>query len=573
MSSITWWNRLEPRPRSRDLGHSLAACVRDPAWFLARQWQFGEFHAEDAASPAFVQVTQSVAPVVGWRVTGQAASVLPGGQPLEETVETEAFTPDLALRVELGQTFDELLRAAGGSQTAIQSFRTAYSFTGIGPQSGMIEGDPEGARFSRVCAARALDGYRVYQALLNAAPAYPNPVGSLSVADAAAARTALDQLKVWIEELYDAVGQEDASAWRPERFEYDLEVVATNPAGNNTVLGAYAGREASFDWFAFDEHTSASDPTAPGAVTTKSMSVIPAHVRFRGMPNHRFWDFESGQVNFGGIEADTRDLARLIVADFFLVQANDWFLMPMEQPVGTLSHVDALVVHDVFGGRTLVERADRDPAPPSERWTMFSTASDGTTTGVADYFILPPSAAGAAQMSAPIEAVHMLRDQMANMAWAVEHETENSVGLAWPGHEREIVKQPEPTPPSSNPSTEAPLRWKIQTPVPAHWIPLVPVSVDPLSGDIALLPGAMIRVGSGGLPQPSAPIGRILKPGVQIAEAEVSRVGTRVTRAVCCSRWTDGSTHLWIARRKSAGGGEGSSGLTFDLAELRHAPP
>jgi len=32
------------------------------------------------------------------------------------------------------------------------------------------------------------------------------------------------------------------------------------------------------------------------------------------------------------------------------------------------------------------------------------------------------------------------------------------------------------------------------------------------------------------------------------------------------SRWLDGSTHLWIARRKTSGQGEGSSGLKFDLA-------
>jgi hypothetical protein len=79
----------------------------------------------------------------------------------------------------------------------------------------------------------------------------------------------------------------------------------------------------------------------------------------------------------------------------------------------------------------------------------------------------------------------------------------------------------------------------------------------------------MVRVGSAGMPEPAAPVGRILKPGVQIAEAEVSRVGTRVIRRVCLSRWTDGSTHLWVARQKSAGAGEGSSGLEFDLAELR----
>ena len=55
MASITYWNRVEPRPRSKSLTRALGAQVRDALWFLTRQWQFGEFHGEDAASPAYVQ--------------------------------------------------------------------------------------------------------------------------------------------------------------------------------------------------------------------------------------------------------------------------------------------------------------------------------------------------------------------------------------------------------------------------------------------------------------------------------------------------------------------------------------
>ena len=45
------WNRLEGRPRSDDLARPLRAEVRDPAWMLARQWQFGEFEGQDAGAP------------------------------------------------------------------------------------------------------------------------------------------------------------------------------------------------------------------------------------------------------------------------------------------------------------------------------------------------------------------------------------------------------------------------------------------------------------------------------------------------------------------------------------------
>jgi hypothetical protein len=43
----------------------------------------------------------------------------------------------------------------------------------------------------------------------------------------------------------------------------------------------------------------------------------------------------------------------------------------------------------------------------------------------------------------------------------------------------------------------------------------------------------------------------------------------RVVRSAYRTRWTDGSTHVWIPRRKSLGIGEARSGLLFDLAVRR----
>ena len=43
--SVTYWYRLEPRPRTNSLVGPTAAPVRDPLWFITRQWQMGEFLA------------------------------------------------------------------------------------------------------------------------------------------------------------------------------------------------------------------------------------------------------------------------------------------------------------------------------------------------------------------------------------------------------------------------------------------------------------------------------------------------------------------------------------------------
>jgi hypothetical protein len=569
MSSITWWNRLEPRPHSADPARALQARIRDPAWILARQWQFGEFRGEDAASPAFVSVTATRARFLGWREPGGSIEPLAAGAPLETQSTAEALSPDLGLRVELGQTLETLFTTHGATAAVSQAFRAAYPFSALTAEPA-LGADPEHARFLRVCEGRALDGYLVYAALLNAAPTYPAPVPTLTGAEAAAARNALDDFKTWIEDLYGAIGTADAPSWNSHRLGYEIEVAATSPDGAVTVLSADPNRDTAFDWYAFDERGSPSDSIPAGTLTTMNTSVLPIHVRFRGMPNHRFWDFEPGQVNFGAVDCDLRDLARMMVTEFLLMQGNDWFVLPLELSVGTLCRVEALVVRDVFGGDTAIHRADRAAPVGAERWTMFSTTVIGSPNGFADYFLMPPSATASAETSEPIEEVQLMRDQMANMAWAIEHETENGVGLARPGHEREIASRPA-TAPSPAPGDEPPLRWHIQTPVPAHWIPLVPTATT--AGGIALAPGSVVRASSGGAPEAPLPFGRIVKPGVPVDEAEVLRSGTRIRRMIYMTRWIDGSAHLWVARRKSAGAGEGSSGLKFDQAEVRGAPP
>lgn len=77
------------------------------------------------------------------------------------------------------------------------------------------------------------------------------------------------------------------------------------------------------------------------------------------------------------------------------------------------------------------------------------------------------------------------------------------------------------------------------------------------------------------------PRGRLLKvdPGatgaalatdsLAVAEEEVPRAGAIVRRSFRYARGSDGRAHLWIGRRKTAGTGEASSGLSFDTARKR----
>ncbi len=70
------------------------------------------------------------------------------------------------------------------------------------------------------------------------------------------------------------------------------------------------------------------------------------------------------------------------------------------------------------------------------------------------------------------------------------------------------------------------------------------------------------------------PIGRVLAGApYRVREEAVPRprVGVRVVREAERSRWILGGTHLWVARRKLAGRGEGSSGLRYDVGETSKA--
>src|SRR6185436_6863873 len=119
------------------------------------------------------------------------------------------------------------------------------------------------------------------------------------------------------------------------------------------------------------------------------------------------------------IRPEKRELAKLVVLDFMLVHSNDWYVVSFAQPLGTLCRIESLIVHDVFGGLTLVERADRDSVPAGRRWTMFSSSVAGTTD-VAGFFFLPPTVGSGATSAEPVEEVRFVRDEMANMAWGVE---------------------------------------------------------------------------------------------------------------------------------------------------------
>ncbi|HCG03160.1 MAG TPA: hypothetical protein DEV93_21795 [Chloroflexi bacterium] len=547
MASITWWNRIEPRPRTDDIVSPLQAKIHDPLWLLTRQWQFGEFRGVDSGSPAWVELRERVGAMNQW-VLADGGTVSLDAAPLEQQLEREPLTPDLATRAELGQTLSHLLAEAGASDAA---FINTYPIVSTLDDAT----DPVEVRLRRVCAGRVIDGVAAYVAI---------HAGATSVPPAPA--SALKAFVDWVESTLGTVGDvADAATWQPARLEYSATVTATIESGVAT-LDVHPGDDGLIDWAAFDLRS-----IAPGAVLAVSTrTIVPAHVRFKGMPNARFWDFENGTLDFGDMKPDKRDLARLALMDFMLVHANDWFVLPVDIAVGSSYQLDSLLVHDVFGVDTLIQRADREPFGQSG-WTMFST-SLSDSSGTADFFLLPSSAGTSLQSGRVVEEVRFARDEMANMAWAIEYVLENAAGEPWPQHERDAARNPVVAVPPT-PDPEVPLAYSVESRVPEYWMPFVPVSVDPMNGVVALELAEAIAPDGHTL---IAPRGRILQPSsilqpapYQIPEEEVPRNGVKVQRLTARSRGIDGSTWLWQLRRVQPGTGEVTSALRFDQALTR----
>ncbi len=560
MPSITHWNRLEPRPRAPSIAGPLQARIRDPLWLLTRQWQFGEFGGEDAGSPAFARVAGRSVPLSGWRSADGPIAALPPQIPFEPLAQREAFAADLSVQVELAQTFETLLGAEPGV-TGLQRQAVLAELRAKLPLAPPPADDLDARGFFLVSAGRSFDGAAVYRAGLAQPPGTPAGV-VLDPAVVPAFRHAQATLVAWVGEVFGAIGPADADAWQPERLDYAASLIAVVDE-KPVELQARTAPDGAFEWHAFSQLPPGEPPAGTGAAPPRPQpwSIIPTHVRFRGMPNARWWDFETGTTDFGDLRPDRRDLARLVVMDFMLVHGNDWFVIPYDVPVGCLARIDALVVRDVFGGDTVVDRADQRPA--GARWSQFSISAEGTAAGIADYLLVPPSVAGLTQTSLPREEVLFLRDELANMAWGIELTVEGAAGTPRAGHERSLAL-------AAPPAVEPPMpTYQIQTDVPAHWIPFLPVTLDAAAGRYALERAGMPNPAGPGLIRPA---GRVLEPSAlagqpyQLHEEEVTRLGTRVIRVVCRARWSDGSTHLWISRQRTAGAGEASSGLLFDTA-------
>jgi hypothetical protein len=530
MASITYWNRLIPQPLGTALDTGLRAELRDPAWTLARQLQLGEFLAVDGGSPAFVDVA--------------ARTIVASGakQPLEPVMETEPVVPDLALRIELGEALESLIDRQVTPATLVTAAKTALRKKYALPTST----DPTASALLAACLGRVADGVALQADLDKGNPP------SFDAATDAALKPVFTAFLAWVRDVVGEIGTTPPPNWNALQLAYSITLATTLPDGRSVTLAGEPDRSMNLEWYAFDLATAGSTAT-PTAPLTRS--VLPIHVRFRGMPNDRFWDFESNKTEYGNVVVDVPDTGRLLFLDFMLIHGAGWYIVPFDLPVGSLCQIDSVTVHSVFGDAVAIPRADANLGPAGARWTLFST-SDRTTGGVANFLFAAPTCATATQQSTPIEDVRLFRDDAAALAWAVEEVAPDAAGNTAQGYERGRA----PTSPPALPI----LRYQLQTDVPPAWFALLPQASGGSLIDFILEPIA------GGSAQPwgqvvsSLVVSTAGGSATGVPEQVVPRSGLRLQRIYCRSRWIDGSTHVWLSRRRILGARGPSSGLVYD---------
>jgi hypothetical protein len=372
--------------------------------------------------------------------------------------------------------------------------------------------------------------------------------------------------------------------------------------------------DGSVDW-----HSFVAGSTQPGmqgqsqSYEVKSRTPVP--VRYPGMPADRYWEFEDGRVNFGGIDASAKDLARIVLTEFALAFGNDWFILPIELPTNALYRVrpQSFRVVDTFGFESIVGPSQNSDGSV---WTMYELSATGAVPAPLRDLLFLPAVVDSTLAGDPLEELLLVRDEMANLAWGVERRVQGASGEPL-ARSLEATRLSYQQKLSATEAAElnAELVYRLATPVPAHWIPLVPrrkglnfsqpldivlrragmarfyrlepnlLAADPDYADFIELLKAQNRFVEEGTVVNDIgmfvfhPRGLLLRAdpladdaaalgsdSLELAEEEVPRAGAVVTRRFQYARTPDGGSWLWIGRAKRSGRGEAASGLKFDHA-------
>jgi hypothetical protein len=556
--------RLEPQSISGDPAPGASAVVADALWMLGRQWQLGELLGEDTGSPVSVRVQRRSLPITAWAPLGGIDDdddiaeapewrPWPAGALLDELVEhvpRSGAQQGLRWRAETGAQLAEMLEEAGHADAASALLQAHPLAPGEDPNDPQGTLDPGATLLHLALAGAVPDGAAAADALTAGDPPWMT-----GASDPAGVRDVARTWQTWVDGAPGAGG-----AWTTTRLEHRFALRFGHGADavvvRATAVGSGATRWHHLEWLPAAQVELPGDTDLADPVPTADV-MLATPLSYPGMPAPRYWQLEEGSVDISAIEAQPHDLARLCLAEFALVSGDDWLVVPVDGQLGAVNQVLQVTVRTTFGEDREVAEASADRRTRGFR--MYEvTGTDGRSM---DGVVLPPIAP-TPLLGDPVEEVAFLRDEAANMAWAVERVVPGRSGDPRP-RSAEPRRSSPPIPDDLAPDD---VLYELVTPVPRHWIPLVPVRTAP--GVVGLRKGAMLE---GDQPVPAT--GWLLSPTpLTFPMEEIPREGVTVRAVPALARRRDGSYARWTGHRIRTGRGEGSSGFVSDDARPARRP-
>lgn len=524
--------RIEPIQRAGDLRPGLAARLLDPLWLLGRQWMLGEFDGEDAGTPVSVDYTLGHYPISRVRAGNVEIKVDNLGTPLERAIESlpsgrKHWT--LQRRVETGALLAQLLCDAGYADAA-RSLLDAFS---LGKDTDPDDqDDTPAARLTALTRGRVVDGEAVREALLG---------GVLPGALRAPAIEA--EIAAWNALVTDMIEPPAVEAWQSERLEYAAEIDCD---GLSSPLRVSEHHGDGLRWASVDMTKA---PTAPPPKTV-TLQRTPTALRFRGMPQARYWECEDATIDLGAVDAPAAELGRTAMLQMAMVYGNDVFLAPANVPLGTLAGVTAFSVSDTFGdmlGPTALTAATRTGAEPGRGWALWAPQCAGAPM---PWLFFPPALA-APLIGEAVDDALLARDEMANRVWAIARLLEGEDGRS----RAPAVNASSDTTTATSAEDDADYRYRMANDAPSGWVPL--------SLRVAADGRRLVRERNAAT---DTLLTRLLPEGAAVCDEEVGRDGVSLRIENVYARGSDGVTVVWTRVRRSPGRGGAASGLRFDQA-------
>jgi hypothetical protein len=611
------WNRIQGVTRSENVDIALQARTYDPLWFLSRQWQFGEFKAENAGSVIKARVRYESTKPSGFTTDLQSNYMDISADEvihLASKIQKLKSTLSIQQRSYLGSYFLKLVKAEGWDYATLLSAFCSSSQFGFEVHSALdasewassmdkvrLLADKKSNEACEMFQGKIPDGLKIYTAVKSNLTDINQHFSQLLGWE-----TAKEKYIFFVESLYPHLAQSSSddnweSGNMSSAFKIAYPIHTEGSLSQCRVLGAERLEDGRVDWYQMDVLANESQPNIDHSnyVSTQEFSIIPTAAKYRGMPSSRWWELEDASVELWKAGEELDETLKLIVAEYATVYSNNWMMIPFRRREMELINVEWVKVTDVFGEVSTILNAltqsESDVEPSNFDWNMFHHSLTDSNSNIINNIggssihssiLLGSSRAVAA--SDEIEKVEFVRDEMDNRVWGIELKARDEYGNSRSGQElSDELRAYLEAYANTEETSFTGLHYKLAGTISEHYIPFVPMRTGLGEGafenrQIALQRAWLPRYIKGNDESRIRPRTQLLRKGIApndtlidgaprfaIKEETIPRTGLTVSDRYYYARGVDGKIHLWLGRSSSLGSSASAGNLTFDQVSFK----